>query len=78
MTIKNETNKVKVLKENFENSNYDHIRDFVVSQSENDPNFFRWLFSPSPEDGEYFNDFECPEAWEDFVNENFGDDFKHI
>lgn len=73
--IKNEDYKAKVLKENAYLANCENLgeaRDYVVNESENDPNFFRWLFG---EVAAEWDDFDCPEEgqqnWEDFMNEYF-------
>ena len=76
LTIKNEDYKAQILNENAaeaeQNNNLGEIRDYVIDCSENDPNFFRWLFG---EVASNWNDFECPEnasqAWEDFMKEYF-------
>ena len=76
IAIKNEDYKAKTLIENAkeagQNSSLGEVRDYIINSSENDPNFFRWLFGSV---AEYWNDFDCPkqgqQAWEDFVNEYF-------
>lgn len=37
-------NKIKILQENANHQGNISLKEFVVSQAESDPNFFRWLF----------------------------------
>jgi hypothetical protein len=75
LTIKNTDYLALVLKENADNAHCEDLaeaRNYVIECSENDPNFFRWLFG---EDAMEWNDFECPDeaqqSWEDFMNDYF-------
>lgn len=67
-TISN--NKIQILEENFNNSEAISFSDFVKSEAENDPNFFRFLF-----DEDFEDDFdkslteEQREAYEEFLSE---------
>lgn len=47
------TNAEQVLRENFENTTDMTFAEYVSSESNSDPNFFRWLFNE-----EFENDFD--------------------
>ena len=46
----NKVNKLQILKENFNSVESTTFHDYVESISDQDPNFFRWLFDESFED----------------------------
>ncbi len=73
------SNKIQVLKESFFNSlketasyrNEYSLASFIYNESNNDPNFFRWLFDLElQEDFDYSLSEEQKEEFRDFVEEN--------
>lgn len=69
-SIKNPDHKKQVLIENYGSSTEElSLKEYVKIESENDPNFFMWLF----DENEAWEDFQCPEeaqeAWEEFLND---------
>ena len=62
-------NKKVILMENYKLAGYDDntmtLKEYAIRESENDPDFFRWLFN----DYDY-DDFECPnkQTFEKFIN----------
>lgn len=66
MKIKNKEHKIKSLEETYESlSIREPFRQYVVDCSNNNPNFYRWLFNSEDDD------FVCPDedTFNEFLNE---------